>query len=101
MSSQEGARPERRVLGVETELDQPMKRERRRHRTLTDGGGDTLGGAVADVACRGEAGPARLERKRVSVERPAAGARSTGGRTGLTLGTYVPGPTRRISHVTR
>src|SRR6266511_943037 len=62
------------ALRAETELVQAMKRERSRHGALADGAGHPLGGAVADVARREEAGPARLERERVSIERPALGA---------------------------
>src|SRR5947209_4996333 len=55
------------------ELLQPAEGERGRHRALADGGRDPLRRSMADVARREETGPARLERERVAVERPAPG----------------------------
>src|SRR5512132_635357 len=57
----------------DTELGEAAEDERSDHRSFTDRGGDALGRAVADVACSEEPDAARLERKRIAIERPAIG----------------------------
>src|SRR5262245_28618018 len=54
----------------DTELSQAAEDERGDHRALSDRGGDAFRRAVANVTRREEPDPARLERKRITLERP-------------------------------
>src|SRR5205085_858345 len=62
----------------DTELGEAAEDERRDHRAFADRGSDALRRAVSHVARGEEADTARLQRKRVTVQRPAVGSCAVG-----------------------
>ena len=66
-------------LGLLDATTEELVDQRGGHRSFTDGRGHPLDGAVAYVACDEDAGLARLEEQRSTVERPGPAAAFLGG----------------------
>src|SRR2546423_4221421 len=82
-SSKSSVRPRARARAPtrsdgDTELGETGEDERRDHRAFSDRGGHTFRRAVADVARGEQADAARLERQRITVERPALARTAVG-----------------------